>query len=272
MVQRGKSIYPMATGKIGKAASTPSLIDGEGMEPVVTQGLDKLKNAWRAASYPARRSFREWVNAQPVDDLYVVAPSEQTMRYNDVIAQACMPALLATSAAPEGLIYIPDFLSPDEQDDLLCQLRPLTYEHDVFHGKLMKRAGAQFGYKYVAVGQKLEPAPPIPPYLQAVIDKAAPYYPTGIAFAQCIVQFYCEGSGIGWHRDAKPFGDFILGVSLASEARLRFKPKGVAHPSFEVIAAPRSLYVMQGVARWDYEHQIMPVKKERFSLTFRTIA
>jgi len=136
----------------------------------------------------------------------------------------------------------------------------------------MKRAGAYFGYTYVAVGQQLEPAPPIPEYLQAIINKAAPYYPSGIEFTQCIVQFYCEGSGIGWHSDAKVFGDCILGVSLASEARLRFKPKGAKHPSYTVTAAPGSLYVMQGAARWDYDHQIMPVKAPRYSLTFRSIA
>jgi len=198
----------METANIGQAANASTLVDGEWMEAVVTKGLDKLKNAWKAASPPARRSFREWVNAQP-DDLYVVSPSEQTMRYNEVIAQACMPVLLATEAAPDGFIYIPDFLSPDEHDDLLLQLRALPYEHDVFHGKPMKRAGAYFGYTYVAEGQRLEPAPPIPPSLQAVIDKATPYYPSGIEFTQCIVQFYCEGSGIGWHSDAKVFGDWV---------------------------------------------------------------
>ena len=210
------------------------------------------------------------MNAQP-DDLYVVAPSEQTMRYNDVIAQACMPVMLATASTPEGFDYIPDFLSPDKQEALLEILQTLSYEHDVFRTKTMKRAGAYFGYAYRAEGQQLEPAPPIPPYLQEVIDKAAPYYPAGIAFAQCIVQFYCEGSGIGWHRDAKPFGDCILGVSLAAEARLRFRPKGETHPSFAVTASPGALYVMEGTARWQYEHQIMPVKKERYSLTFRTV-
>lgn len=155
---------------------------------------------------------------------------------------------------------------------MLLQLQTLTYEHDVFRTKTMKRAGAYFGYTYVAVGQQLEPAPPIPEYLQAIINKAAPYYPSGIEFTQCIVQFYCEGSGIGWHSDAKVFGDCILGVSLASEARLRFKPKGAKHPSYTVTAAPGSLYVMQGAARWDYDHQIMPVKAPRYSLTFRSIA
>ena len=176
------------------------------------------------------------------------------------------------NAKPEGFTYVQDFLSRCEHDNLLHELRALTYEHDVFRTKTMKRAGAHFGYKYVAVGQQLEPAPPFPPYLQAVIRKATPYYPTGIEFVQCIATFYCEGSGIGWHRDAKRFGDCVLGLSLASEARLRFRPKGATQPSFTVTASPGSLYVMQGVARWDYEHQIMPVKTPRYSLTFRSIA
>jgi DNA oxidative demethylase len=174
--------------------------------------------------------------------------------------------------APEGLIYRQDFLSDREQVDVLHEVRALTFEHDIFRTKTMKRAGAHFGYKYVAVGQQLEPAPPFPSYLQAVIRKAAPYHPDGIGFVQCIVTFYCEGAGIGWHRDAKRFGDCVVGVSLASEARLRFRPKGATHPSFEVTASPGSIYVMQGVARWQYEHQIMPVRTPRYSLTFRSIA
>jgi alkylated DNA repair dioxygenase AlkB len=270
-VQRGKSIYPMDTAKIGQAASASTLVDGEWMEPVVTKGLDKLQNAWRAASPPARRAFRDWVATQPLEDLAFVAASEKTKRYNAVIADVCSPIALLAAPAPEGFVYIPDFLSPEEHDDLLCQLRALTYEHDVFRGQTMKRGWAQFGWGYVSIGQQLEPAPPIPPYLQAVIDKAAPYYQNSIEFAQCIVTKYPVGAGIGFHKDAPCFGDCILGVSLAAEARLRFRPKGETHPSFAVTASPGSLYVMEGTARWQYEHQIMPVKKERYSLTFRTV-
>jgi hypothetical protein len=94
----------METANIGQAASASTPVDGEWMEPVVTKGLDKLQNAWRAASPPARRAFREWMDSQP-DDLYVVSPSQKTVRYNEVIAQACMPVLLAT--APDGFDHIP---------------------------------------------------------------------------------------------------------------------------------------------------------------------
>ncbi len=173
---------------------------------------------------------------------------------------------------PEGLVYVEDFLSGAEQASLLSDLRALTYTHDTFRGKTMKRCWAQFGYEYVSIGQKLIPAPPMPGFLQAVIDKARPYYPRESRFEQCIVTKYKPGSGIGWHTDAPRFGDCILGVSLASPARLQFRPNKSAEVSFEVAAAPGSIYVLQGISRWQYQHRIVPVKAERYSLTFRSVA
>ena len=36
--------------------------------------------------------------------------------------------------APQGFIYVPDFLSLTEQDSLLSELRALTYVPEVFRG------------------------------------------------------------------------------------------------------------------------------------------
>jgi alkylated DNA repair protein (DNA oxidative demethylase) len=265
-VQRGTTTYDMDIANIGHADG------GEGMEVVVTKGLDRLKNAWRAASPPTRRSFREWVNTQPLEDLAVGVSSEKTRGYSAVIANACRPTALLAAPAPEGFDYIPDFLSPEKQVDLLHELRPLPYEQDEFRKKLMKRLWAQFGYNYVSTGQKLTPAPPIPPFLQRVIEKARPYYPPEVEFDQCIVTLYPENAGIGWHTDSKRFSDWILGVSLASPGRLQFRPNKTENACFEVTVVPGSLYVMHGVARWDYQHRLVPVKQERYSLTFRSLA
>jgi DNA oxidative demethylase len=173
---------------------------------------------------------------------------------------------------PDGLDYVQDFLSDTEHDALLDELYCLPYTHDKFMHQTMKRGWAQFGHAYVSTGRKLVDAPPIPPFLQAVIEKAAPYYPQGIEFAQCIVTWYPQGAGIGWHTDAPRFGDYILAVSLASPARLQFRPNKSKAASFEVTATPGSLYVMHGIARWQYQHRIIPVKAERYSLTFRSVA
>jgi hypothetical protein len=106
-VKRGISIYEMDTTNIGYAAGTPSAsfpldgqdsAGGEGLEAVITKGLDKLKNAWKAASPPARRSFREWVATQPLEDLAFVAASESTKRYSTVIANACRTTALLNRA------------------------------------------------------------------------------------------------------------------------------------------------------------------------------
>ena len=173
---------------------------------------------------------------------------------------------------PEGLLYIPDFLSDTEQIASLDELQLLPYTHDVFHGRKMRRGYAQFGYAYVTTSRKLKPALALPAFLQAVISQASPYYPASVTFTQLIVTHYPSGAGIGWHTDAPVFSEYILGISLASEARLQFRPKKSQKASFEVKVAPGSLYVMHGSARYDYEHRIMPVKTERYSLTFRCLA
>ena len=79
--------------------------------------------------------------------------------------------------AAEGFTYTQDFLSRGEQDALLDELRALTYEHDVFRGITMKRGGAHFGYKYVAVGQKLNPLHPYPRIYKRSSTKQAPITP-----------------------------------------------------------------------------------------------
>jgi alkylated DNA repair protein (DNA oxidative demethylase) len=176
------------------------------------------------------------------------------------------------NAAPEGFQYVADFLSAEEQAALLQELRALDYQHDMFRGQRLKRGYAQFGYAYVSTGRKLQPTMAMPECLQAVISKARAYCPDGVVFNQCIVTHYPPGSGIGWHTDAPRFGECVVGVSLGSEARLQFRPNGAEQPSYEIRAAPGSMYLMRGPARWGYQHQVVAVKTERYSLTFRYVA
>ena len=186
--------------------------------------------------------------------------------------EAKHPGVRRMRIEPEGFLYIPNFLSLNEQTTLLHKLQALNYEHDVFRGQKLKRGYAQFGYSYVSTGRKLEAAPPIPDFLQMIIKKARPYYPNDIMFTQCIVTHYPPGAGIGWHTDAPLFGDYVIGVSLAGEARLQFRPNSYKEVTYEIKVSPGSLYLLQGVVRWNYQHQVIPVKVERYSLTFRYVA
>ena len=173
---------------------------------------------------------------------------------------------------PKGFEYIEKYLSFAQQLAVLKELRCLHYEPEMFRGRFMKREWAQFGYSYKATARKVTPAPAMPAYLQVLLQNASVYYPDDLTFTQCIVTKYPKGAGIGWHSDNAVFGEYILGVSLTSEARVQFRPKKTKKAIFEITVAPGSLYVMHGAARYDYDHRIVPVKTERYSLTFRYLA
>ena len=88
---------------------------------------------------------------------------------------------------------------------------------------------------------------------------------------QVLCTEYEAGVGIGWHRD-KPHFDKILGLSLGSACRFRFRRRredGWQRHTLE--ALPRSLYMMDGEARSQWEHSIPPVEARRYSITFRTM-
>jgi alkylated DNA repair dioxygenase AlkB len=83
---------------------------------------------------------------------------------------------------------------------------------------------------------------------------------------------YAEGVGIGWHRD-KPHYDRVFGLSLGSACKFRFRRKKAGGwERLTLETAPRSIYLMDGPARQQWEHSIPPVEAPRMSITFRTMA
>lgn len=175
------------------------------------------------------------------------------------------------SLSPAGFSYAAGFLEHEEQDALLRRVQTLEFKHDTFRGQRLKRSYAQFGYAYVSTGRRVDSASPMPDFLVEVITRAKPHAPEGAEFNQCIVTCYPAGAGIGWHTDAPRFGECVMAVSLESEARLQFRPNGSQKVACEVLASPGSLYVLSGPARWDYQHQVVPVESVRYSLTFRQV-
>jgi alkylated DNA repair dioxygenase AlkB len=79
---------------------------------------------------------------------------------------------------------------------------------------------------------------------------------------------------INWHRDAPPF-DIIAGISLLSDCIFRLRPHDkTKYKRSAIISFPvnqRSLYIIQGAARKDWQHSIAPVKQLRYSITLRTL-
>jgi alkylated DNA repair dioxygenase AlkB len=176
------------------------------------------------------------------------------------------------AGAPEGLVYQPDFLSLAEEEALLARFAELPFRPFEFQGFTGKRETISFGWSYRFDGTGLAEADPIPDWLLPLRDKAAAF--AGLApeaIEHALLIRYGEGAGLGWHRDRPVFGD-VIGVSLLAPAPLRFRLKqGAKWRRLTIEIAPRSLYVLRGPARDQWEHSIPPVAALRYSITFRTL-
>ena len=115
---------------------------------------------------------------------------------------------------------------------------------------------------------------PLPAALEPLRAKAARWI--GVApeaLVNALVAEYRPGTALGWHRDVPDF-ERVVGVSLGGACRMRFRrwppraPRRADVLSLEL--APRSAYVLQGEARWGWQHSIAATPTLRYSITFRT--
>ena len=181
--------------------------------------------------------------------------------------RALFPPLL-----PEGFLYREEFLSAAEESELLRLFRGLEFAPYDYHGFLAKRRIVRYGVNYDLNSREQNAnAPPIPEFLLGIRTRAAAVAEVRAEeLVQALVSEYSVGTPIGWHRDTPQFGT-IIGISLGSACRMRLKPYQAAGKIVSVSLEPRSIYVMKGEARSQWQHSIPAVKELRYSITFRTL-
>jgi alkylated DNA repair dioxygenase AlkB len=174
---------------------------------------------------------------------------------------------------PEGFRYEENLITDEEERGLLEALGPLDLKPFEFHGHIGNRRVTSFGLKYNFSRRAVETASDIPPFLAELLPRVASfarYEPD--AFRQVGVNEYRAGAGIGWHKDKPEFG-VIVGLSLGRPATMRFrKPQGKTWKRVSHQVQPRSIYILTGEARTEWEHSIPEVTDLRYSITFRTLA
>jgi alkylated DNA repair dioxygenase AlkB len=176
---------------------------------------------------------------------------------------------------PPGFVYVPDFLNSAEELYLCEQVSKIQLHTFIFQGFEAKRKVASFGYDYSFDQRVLTRGNEIPESFHPLIDKVSKHLSIPKEdFSELLVTEYPVGSVINWHRDAPPF-DLIVGISLLSDCAFRLRPHDKTKQGRKAIISfpvkKRSLYLMKGLARSEWEHSISPVKAVRYSITLRTL-
>jgi alkylated DNA repair dioxygenase AlkB len=180
---------------------------------------------------------------------------------------------------PSGFHYRDDFITADEARDLVDHIGQIAFDTFELRGVVAKRRVAFFGLSY---DERTYPERPIPEFLMPVRARLAEWAGvTADDFAMALINEYRPGAPIGWHRDAPQY-DITAGVSVVSSSRMKLRPylspseqrapnAAPRKTTHEIALAPRSAYLITGVARQEYEHSIPAVESLRYSITFRTL-
>jgi alkylated DNA repair protein alkB family protein 8 len=179
-----------------------------------------------------------------------------------------------------GLILIRDFISEEEEKELLNSIE----QHVVFDDKIKSRRVKHYGFEFDYNTRKVNPLRPIevmPEWASSIANRISSECNQSVP-DQLTINEYSPGQGIKPHTDThSPFEDGICSLSLRSDIVMNF-----THPETEekrhLLLPQRSLLVMTGESRYLWRHGIHCRKQDRInnkivnrvkrlSLTFRKV-
>ena len=180
--------------------------------------------------------------------------------------------LESVARLPDGFRYQPDLFSPADEADLVRNLKDLPFRNFEFHGHVGKRRVVSYGWRYDFNGGGMQQADAIPSFLLPLRDSVATFAQLPAERLQhVLVTEYDVGAAIGWHRDKAVFGD-VIGVSLVAPCVFRLRRKvGDKWERASLTVDPRSVYLLRGPSRTEWEHSIPAVDALRYSITFRSM-
>ncbi len=174
--------------------------------------------------------------------------------------------------APAGLQLEANWLTLEEEAELVARLSRLSFVDVVMRGQVAKRKVLHFGIDYGYDSRAIRETTPLPEWLLPLRERAAVLADVSAeALVEVLLSYYPAGAGIGWHRDAPMFGR-VVGVSLLGECTMQLRKRTAGgFDRYELPLPPRSAYLLSGGVRWTWQHRIPAVKAARYSITFRTL-
>ncbi|MBL0318452.1 MAG: alpha-ketoglutarate-dependent dioxygenase AlkB [Alphaproteobacteria bacterium] len=184
-----------------------------------------------------------------------------------------------TSELIPGLLYLPEFITPLQEQDLLARIDQHPWDTS------LKRRVQHYGYRYDYTTRNVSPDSwlgPLPDWLFSFSQHLHQQSLFQSPPDQIIINEYLPGQGISAHIDCIPcFSATIASLSLGSACVMEFFNPSIKK-RIPVLLEPRSLLIVSGDARYQWLHSI-PARKtdlyegisftrnRRISLTFRNM-
>ncbi|XP_072318003.1 tRNA (carboxymethyluridine(34)-5-O)-methyltransferase alkbh8 [Eucyclogobius newberryi] len=165
---------------------------------------------------------------------------------------------------PEGLTVLDDFVSPEEEAQLLSSIDWSSIcEQDTAQKALKHRKVKHYGYEFRYDNNNVDKDKPLaaglPVECMPVLERCIKRGCISVMPDQLTVNQYESGQGIPPHIDThSPFEDTIMSLSLGAQTVMEFR-----HPDGRLVAVvlpSRSLLVMKGESRYLWTHGITPRK------------
>lgn len=178
-----------------------------------------------------------------------------------------------------GLQYILEYITEDEHDELLDAIDRQIWQED------LKRRVQHYGYKYDYKKRAVDYSMylgELPDWLLTIAQKFDERKLVAKLPDQVIINEYKPGQGIAAHIDCLPcFDKTIISLSLGSTCVMEFT-NVKTRLKIPLLLYPRSLIVLQGESRSEWQHGIPQrkidkyggrefVRMRRVSLTFRNV-
>jgi hypothetical protein len=123
------------------------------------------------------------------------------------------------TSLPNGFVYRPDFLTENEERELLAWMDDLPLSHSRLGEYVAKRRIVGFGWGYDFRKEELVAGPPLPPFLRSAQRKIAKWLDIPVwRVAEALITEYPKGAAIGWHRDNEKFDISLVFPCLVGAA------------------------------------------------------
>ncbi|XP_075905974.1 tRNA (carboxymethyluridine(34)-5-O)-methyltransferase alkbh8 isoform X2 [Nelusetta ayraudi] len=170
----------------------------------------------------------------------------------------------ASVPLPQGLVLVEDFVSLEEEAQLLAAVDWSSGNDDITAQKALKHRrvkhyGFEFRYDNNNVDKDKPLAAGIPQECLPVLERCVAHKLLDVMPDQLTVNQYESGQGIPPHVDThSAFEDTIMSLSLGAQTVMEFRhPDGRLVP---VLLPGRSLLLMKGESRYLWSHGITPRK------------